>query len=149
MRGSMTLRYPITFIENASEQEYSAIFNGINAHARSQGLEAASGSYFFAVYDETKSIVAAISGFDNFGSAEIGGLWVHESLRGMGYGRALVQKAEDWGRSKGCTSLTVFTLKEWPAFAWYQSIGFTVEFERVGHANNMTGCYLIKKFNSG
>lgn len=145
MRGSMTLRYPITFIENPTKQDHSVIFNGINTFARSQGLEIAAGGYFFAVYDETKTIVAAISGFDNFGPAEIGGLWVHERFRGQGYGRALVQKVEEWGREKGCTSVTVFTLKKWPAYAWYQTLGFTVEFERIGHANNMIGCYLIKK----
>ncbi len=142
----MTSQYPIIYIENPSEQDhYGVIFNGINSFARSRGLSATAGAYFFAVYDETKTIVAAISGFDNFGPAEIGGLWVHESLRGQGYGKALVQKAEEWGRKKGCMALTVFTLKEWPAYAWYQTLGFTVEFERPGHVNNMVGCYLIKK----
>ena len=144
----MTLRYPIIFIENPTEQDHGVIFNGINAFARSQGLDATAGGYFFAAYDETKTMVAAISGFDNFGPAEIGGLWVHESLRGRGYGRALVQKAEEWGREKGCKSVTVFTLKEWPAYAWYQTLGFSVEFERSGHVNNMVGCYLIKKLRS-
>ena len=142
----MTLKYPITFIDNPTEQDHGVLFNGINAFAVSQGLKATAGGYFFAVYDDTNTMVAAISGFDNFGPVEIGGLWVHERLRGNGYGRALVQKAEEWGRAKGCASITVFTLKQWPAYAWYQALGFTLEFERAGHANNMVGCYLIKKF---
>ena len=136
--------YPITFVEHPTGQDYQAIFDGINAFATSLGLDSTKGSYFFAVYDEAKIIKAAISGFDNFGTAEIGGLWVHESLRNKGYGRALVQKAVDWASSKGCNALTVFTLKQWPAFTWYQSLGFTLEFERPGHSNNLTGCYLIK-----
>ncbi|MBS0635551.1 MAG: GNAT family N-acetyltransferase [Verrucomicrobia bacterium] len=141
----MTLHYPITVIEQPTEHDYNVIFNGINGFARSQGLHAAAGSYFFAVYDESHIMRAAISGFDNFGCCEIGGLWVDEPLRGQGYGRALVEKAEEWARSHNCKAITVFTLKEWPAFSWYKSLGFTVEFERADHANNMTGCYLIKK----
>ncbi len=141
----MALQYPITCVEHPTEDDHGAIFNGINAFACSRGLTATAGGYFFAAYDEKKSLVAAISGFDNFGPAEIGGLWVHERLRGQGYGRALVLEAENWGRLKGCSCMTVFTLKEWPAYAWYQALGFTVEFERAGHSHNMTGCYLIKK----
>jgi ribosomal protein S18 acetylase RimI-like enzyme len=141
----MPLKYPITFIENPTEQDHHVIFKGINEFATSQGLNATAGSCFFAVYDENKTMVAALHGFDNFGPVEIGGLWVHEALRGQGYGRALVQKTEEWGRQNGCKFATVFTLKEWPVCAWYQKLGFKIEFERPGHANNTVGCYLIKK----
>ncbi len=61
-------------------------------------------------------MVAAISGFDNFGVVEIGGLWVQKSLRGKGYGRALVQKAKEWGKGHGCAHISVFTIKEWQAY---------------------------------
>ncbi len=141
----MTIKYQISEVPTSTEQDYSIICTGINEFAKSLGLNVAAGSFFFAVYDENKSMIAAISGFDNFGQVEIGGLWVHEKIRDVGYGKALVQKAEDWGRSKGCGAVTVFTLKEWPACGWYQKIGFTIEFERSGHANNMIGCYLIKR----
>ncbi|WP_083852155.1 GNAT family N-acetyltransferase [Legionella tunisiensis] len=90
-------------------------------------------------------MIAAISGFDNFGPAEIGGLWVDERYRNQGYGKALVTKAEEWAKNKGCKAVTVFTLKDWPVYTWYQTLGFVVEYERPGHANNAIGCYLIKK----
>lgn len=141
----MSLKYPISFVEEPTEQDHKAIFNGINEFASSRGLNIASGSYFFAVHDENKALIAAISGFDNFGQVEIGGLWINKTLRGMGYGQALVQKAEEWGRKNECKNITVFTIKDWPAYLWYQKLGFTVEFERPGHANNTIGCYLIKK----
>jgi ribosomal protein S18 acetylase RimI-like enzyme len=100
------------------------------------------------VYDEGKTVVGAISGYDNFGQAEIGGLWVQESLRGMGYGRALLEKAEEWGKNNGCKNICVFTIKQWNACSWYQSRGFTIEFERLGHANDTVGCYLIKSLKA-
>lgn len=135
---------PIVFIENPTEKDHGAIYHGMNKYAAERGLSG-TGGYFFAVYDDNNNIIAAISGFDNFGPAEIGGLWVHENFRNKGYGKALVQKAEEWAKQKGCKAITVFTLKDWPAFEWYQKLGFKVEFERVEHGNNLIGCYLIKK----
>ncbi|HHF7345985.1 TPA: GNAT family N-acetyltransferase [Legionella feeleii] len=134
----------IVFIENPSEEDHGTIYHGINHYAAQQGM-AGTGGYFFAAYDTDNKIIAAISGFDNFGPAEIGGLWVDERFRNQGYGKALVTKAEEWAKSKGCKAVTVFTLKDWPAYAWYQTLGFTVEYERPGHTNNCIGCYLIKK----
>ncbi|MBN9286878.1 MAG: hypothetical protein BGO43_05015 [Gammaproteobacteria bacterium 39-13] len=137
--------HPIVLIENPSENDYAVIHHGINEYAAHYGL-AGTGGYFFAVYDENKKAIAAISGFDNFGPAEIGGLWVDEDYRNQGYGKALVEKAQDWAMVKGCNALTVFTLKNWPACVWYQKLGFIIEHERPGHANNSIGCYLIKNF---
>ncbi|HCO4739821.1 TPA: GNAT family N-acetyltransferase [Legionella pneumophila subsp. raphaeli] len=134
----------IVFIENPTEDDHGAIIDGINHYASQRGLPS-TGGYFFAIYDTNQRIIAAISGFDNFGPAEIGGLWVAEAYRNQGYGKALVQKAEEWARKKGCQAMTVFTLKDWPVCSWYQKLGFTIEFERSGHRNHLTGCYLIKK----
>ena len=136
--------HSIVFIENPSEEDHGAIIQGINKYAAQLGM-AGTGGYFFAVYDENKNIIGAISGFDNFGPAEIGGLWVDERYRNHGYGKALVAKAEEWAMQKGCMAVTVFTLKDWPACIWYQKLGFIIEYERHRHANNSIGCYLIKK----
>lgn len=135
---------PIVFIENPTEEDHGIIYQGINEYAAERQL-AGTGGYFFAAYDDHKKAIAAISGFDNFGPAEIGGLWVDKHYRNKGYGKALVENAETWARAKGCFALTVFTLKDWPACAWYQKMGFVIEYERNGHANDSIGCYLIKK----
>lgn len=135
--------HPIVFIENPTENDHGAIVSGISrfgAQQKTVGL----GSFFYIVYDENKNIIAAMSGFDNFGPAEIGGLWVDEKYRHQGYGKALVAKAEEWANQKGCKMMTVFTLKNWPACAWYQKLGFKIEYERPGHAGGSKGCYLVK-----
>lgn len=134
---------PVVYIESPTEDFYTIIHQGINEYAAKRGLEG-TGGYFYVVYDENK-VIAAISGFDNFGPAEIGGLWVGEKYRGQGYGKALVEKAQEWAKLKGCKAMTVFTLKDWSACAWYQKLGFNIEFERHEHRNGTTGCYLIKK----
>lgn len=138
--------FPIVLIEEPTEDHHAVIFNGINEYAASRNLTG-TGAYFFVVYDENKNIIAAISGFDNFGYAEIGGLWVHEKYRTHGYGKALVDKAEEWAKQKSCAGLTLFTLKDWPACSWYQHLGFEIEFDRINHRNHSIGSYLIKQFD--
>lgn len=78
---------PIVFIENPSEKEHGAIYHGMNNYAAQHGMSG-TGGYFFAAFDENKNIIAAISGFDNFGPTEIGGLWVEEKFRNQGFGIA-------------------------------------------------------------
>lgn len=136
---------PAVYVESPTEDFYTIIHQGINEYAVKRGL-AGTGGYFYVVYDEGK-VIAAISGFDNFGPAEIGGLWVDEKYRSQGYGKLLVEKAQEWAKQKGCKAMTVFTLKDWPAYAWYQRLGFEVEFERHDHRNSAVGCYLIKRLS--
>lgn len=87
----MLLEYPVLYVQNPTEEDHAVIFNGINNFAQSQGMNATAGSYFFGAYNKKKELLGAISGFDNFGSTEIGDLWVSESLRAQGYGHALIK----------------------------------------------------------
>lgn len=135
----------IVQVENPNEEDHGFIYHGMNEYAATYGMNG-TGGFFFAAYDETKQIISAISGFDNFGPADIGGLFVSEKYRGQGYGKKLVSMAEDWAKEKGCPAITVFTIKDWPAFEFYQKLGFNIEYERPGHAKGCVGCYLIKKF---
>ena len=80
----------ITFIESPTEKDHGAIYHGMNHYAAQHGFSG-TGGYFYVAYDGSKNIIAAISGFDNFGPAEIGDLWVDEQNRHQGYGKALVQ----------------------------------------------------------
>lgn len=52
------------------------------------------------------------------------------------------------GKTKGCKAMTVFALKDWPVCAWYQKLGFNIEFEYQEHRNGTIGCYLIKKLSN-
>jgi GNAT superfamily N-acetyltransferase len=60
--------------------------------------------------------------------AELGGLVVDQEHRGQGIGRALMVRAEDWARERGCGALILksnVTRKK--AHEFYASIGFHVE----------------------
>jgi len=140
------MQHSIVFIETPTEEDYAIIANGISQFGAQRGTVGLD-TFFFIAYDENRTIIAAMSGYDNFGPAEISGLWIDERYRQQGYGYAMLAKAEAWARQKGIKSLTLFTLKEWPACAWYQKNGFVIEYERPNHVNNSTGCYLIKKLD--
>ncbi len=61
------------------------------------------------VKDESGNIIAAINGYTWGGFCEIIHLWVHESKRRHGMGRALLQSAEKEATRRGCKQSLIFT----------------------------------------
>lgn len=57
--------------------------------------------------------------------AEIGGLVVDESFRGQGFGRALMEKSEEWARSKGIPEIRLRSgSHRTEAHKFYERIGY-------------------------
>jgi GNAT superfamily N-acetyltransferase len=52
-------------------------------------------------------------------------LWVHADLRGQGYGRRLLQRAEDEARRRDCLYVRVSTL-DTQAPGFYQKLGYRI-----------------------
>lgn len=60
-------------------------------------------------------------------SVEIRGLVIDEHHRGMGLGRALVRRAEDWARASGASAVRLRSnIIRLDADAFYQHLGYTV-----------------------
>lgn len=58
--------------------------------------------------------------------ARIEGLVVDENARGLGLGRTLMEKAEDWAREKGSKSMKLASnSKRIEAHKFYEKIGYT------------------------
>ena len=59
------------------------------------------------------------------GWLDLASLWVTEPLRGQGYGRKLLEAAEDEARAQGCRSvfLTTFSFQARP---FYERLGYEV-----------------------
>jgi GNAT superfamily N-acetyltransferase len=70
-------------------------------------------------------------------------MWVHESLRGQGYGKALVLEAERIAKEHGCTFAHTCTFSyQFPNF--YQAVGYSV-FSVLDDYPNGIKQYFLKK----
>jgi GNAT superfamily N-acetyltransferase len=70
-------------------------------------------------------------------------LWVDESLRGQGYGRALLQRAEQVAREAGCVAARLDTY-EFQARPFYERLGYEVFGVLEGYPAG-TRTYYLKK----
>ena len=73
-------------------------------------------------------------------------LWLHESLRGQGYGKALIQEAERIAKEQGCTFAHTCTFSyQSPDF--YQAMGYTIFGELDDYPDGIKQYFLKKKLN--
>jgi GNAT superfamily N-acetyltransferase len=87
------------------------------------------------VRDEGR-LIAGIAGFTWGGYARIDLLWVEETARGHGLGKALLAAAEREARQRGCTSIVLethsFQAPDFYLSSGYEKVGETTE-TPVGH----------------
>ena len=89
-----------------------------------------------SISDEAGRLVAGVSGHTWGGCCTIVLLWVHESIRGTGVGRALMQAAEAEAIRRHCHQI-VLTTHSFQAPGFYERLGFrrlaTVPNNPIGH----------------
>jgi GNAT superfamily N-acetyltransferase len=75
--------------------------------------------------DGTEELVGGLVGSTYWGWLEVETLWLHETLRGRGFGRSLLLCAEETARRRGCGAvfLTTFSFQ---ARDFYLALGYTI-----------------------
>jgi GNAT superfamily N-acetyltransferase len=100
----------------------------------------------FFIRNEQQEIVAGITGWTWAQACEIRGLWVHPSLRGQGYGRDLLESAEQEARARGCQVIMLDSYS-FQAPGFYQKYGYELVYQLKdfppGHQNNL----LVKRLD--
>jgi GNAT superfamily N-acetyltransferase len=97
------------------------------AHNRAVTEHSAWQAVMFALRDEAELLRGGIAGYVWGGWLHITMLWVHESLRGQGFGAQLLAAAEAYGREHGCADAYLstfgFQAPEFYRTRGYQSFG--------------------------
>ncbi len=98
--------------------------------------------FAFFVRDEHNKIIAGCNGIVIYGSIYTDQLWVHSDHRRKGLGHKLMAQVHDYGCKNGCAIATVATMSFQGARAFYEKLGYTVDFERQGFTQNSSSIFL-------
>lgn len=118
------------------------LLDGITSEASSHGFPPHTPFSFF-LYDDTHLVKGGIKGSNFYGALYIDYIYVDSALRGQGYGRALLEKAEAWALEQQCTFSTLTTM-HFEAKDFYLKCGYTIEFEQKGYMKNASMIYFRK-----
>lgn len=100
--------------------------------------------FAFFVRDEHNQIIAGCDGSVIFGSIYTDQLWVHPHHRKKGLGHKLMEAVHDYGRKSGYAMATVATMSFQGAKAFYEKLGYVMDFERTGYTRG-SSCIFLKR----
>ena len=83
------------------------------------------------VRDPAEEIVGGLLGYTHWRWLFVQNLWMADSLRGLGYGRTLMQSAEQEALRRGCRHAYLDTF-DFQALGFYQKLGY----ELFGHLDD-------------
>lgn len=98
----------------------------------------------FFMYDDSDQLIAGCNGHIIFGSIYTDQLWVHSDHRKEGLGSKLMEQVHTYGREQGCQIATVMTMSFQGAQRFYEKLGYTADFERLGYTQN-SSCIFLKR----
>ncbi len=137
----------ITLEPNFSKEDHAFVLQGLLDHAALEigmPVERFRDKPFAFVVRIDGSIRAALQGDIRYKSAMMDLLWVDESLRKQGIGRSLLARAEEFAKTKGCTTAYLNTLS--PAnISFYQNSGYLLEFSRANFLSDFAMHYFRKQ----
>lgn len=95
---------------------------------------------------ESGEVLAAFNGHTWGGCCVIAHLWVHESQRGRGFGRLLLQAAEAEAQRRGCEQMVLST-HTFQAPAFYERLGYERQVVVLGHPKWHANILYIKRID--
>ena len=132
----------IEFTTNPHSTDLDFITQKINEETPDFGI---AHPFAFFIRDEKNKIIAGCNGSVIFGSIYTDQLWVHPDHRRIGLGHKLMAQVHDYGCKLGCTMATVATMSFQGAKAFYEKLGYVVDFERSGYKQNSSYIFLKKE----
>lgn len=99
------------------------------------------------IYGTENQIIAGISGWTWANACEITLFWVKEEYRKKGYGRILLNSAEEEAKKGNCKAILLRTYS-FQAPDFYQKYGFKIEHETKDFPIGHSDLCLIKRLDS-
>lgn len=117
--------YQIAIDINPSEEDIDAIVSHLIHYNELQAERERWQRLAIVVRDDEGAIVGGLNGFTRWDWLFISHLWVDAPLRGRGYGRALVETAEQEALKRGCLHAHADTF-DFQARGFYEKMGYTI-----------------------
>ncbi|HFL2713443.1 TPA: GNAT family N-acetyltransferase [Legionella pneumophila] len=140
------MNYQIIYEPNPKSEDIQILNDAIMEQAKVKKGMAQLDFFAFFIRDNEGNIIGGCAGDNMYGGLFVGQLWVHEKLRGRGYGTQLMHKAETLAKESHCNFIAVNTF-DWEALGFYKKLGYYVEFERKGFNKNSIFYFLRKDLN--
>lgn len=119
------MTYQITCEEDAEPEDIQILSDGINNYSAEKVTGGARRDLTFFLRDAEGSIVGGVHGNSGWGWLYISDLWVSETIRGGGYGTALMREAEREAANRGCRGIYLDTFS-FQAVGFYLKLGYEI-----------------------
>ncbi len=100
--------------------------------------------FAFFMREEQGQIIAGCNGSVIFGSIYTDQLWVDRQYRRQGLGKQLMAAVHAYGKKVGCNFASVHTMSFQNTRGFYESLGYTLEYERPGYLGGAS-CLCLKR----
>jgi GNAT superfamily N-acetyltransferase len=131
------------FLENPAEADMLEVKTALRTYNRKHWELTENPDYVFRLKDGDRLLAGAV--FNIFGNwLELDYLWVCETERGKGMGGALLDRVENFGRSRGCGMMFLSTLS-FQAPGFYRKAGFTQVYRQDGYPKTSARYFFEKK----
>ncbi|MFN0074032.1 MAG: GNAT family N-acetyltransferase [Chloroflexota bacterium] len=136
-------RYDLTIEEEPERADVQRLLQGLDAHG--WPITGPNPGRDLAVFlrDQEGAIVAGLEGGTWSGWLSVRYLWVTDELRGQGWGRRIMDVAEQEAAARGCRHIRLDTMS-YQARGFYEKLGFQV-FAELDDYPGPHSMYLLRK----
>jgi len=121
----METQYKVVVEQQPAAAEMAVVIKGLTAYNASQTAGDTPNYLFVALRDQDGEVVGGVVGATYLGWLQVQAVWVADTVRGGGYGTALMQAAEAEAVRRNCPRVFLETLS-FQALPFYEKCGYKV-----------------------